>query len=245
MTRRLLVACLLSVLVVFGARAAENEAAVGAPNLVGKDLAGWKLKNEKASLWKVVGAVAVTPDKPKELSPTGEPGETPILVNDLKEKQHGSDVYTEQEFGDCEVHVELMVPKGSNSGVYLQGRYEIQILDSFGKGKEKKPGKGDLGGLYNTKEPNADDYEPKAPGEWQTLDIVFLAPRFGADGKKTEPAKFASVRLNGKEIHKDVVAPAPTGGQLSSKEGPTGPLMFQGDHGPVALRNVRVKALPQ
>ena len=220
--------------------ARAQDAAQGAQNLVGKDLTGWKLKNEKANLWKVAADVKVSQAKPKEFEVSGEAADAPILVNDLKEKQHGSDIFTAQEFGDCEVHVELMVPKGSNSGVYLMGRYEVQILDSFGK---KKPGTGDLGGIYNTKAPDAEGYAPKAPGEWQTLDIVFQAPRFDESGKKTANAKFVSIKLNGKEIQKDVEAPKPTGGELSSKEAPKGPLMFQGDHGPVALRTVRVKEI--
>jgi hypothetical protein len=219
------------------ALAASVSLAQEAPNLIGKDFTGWKLKNPKASLWKVAGDVKVSDKNPKELAPAGEPGDTPLLVNDLKEKQHGSDIYTEKTFGDCTVRVEFLVPKGSNSGVYLQGRYEVQVLDSFGK---TSPGKGDLGGIYNVKEPSADGYAPKAPGEWQTLEIDFRAPRFDDAGKKTANARFVSVKLNGREIHKDTDVPAPTGGQLDDKESPTGPIMFQGDHGPVAFRNLRV-----
>jgi hypothetical protein len=219
--------------------ATHVEAADDAP-LIGKDMSGWKYKNEKASLWKIVSDVKLDAANNKQLDPTGAPGETPILVNDLKVGQHGTDIYTAKDFGDCEVHVELMVPKGSNSGVYLMGRYEVQVFDSFGK---KNPGKGDLGGIYNTQAPIAENYEPKAPGEWQTLDIIFEAPRFDADGKKTADAKFVSVKLNGKEIQKDVAAPKPTGSEISSKEVASGPIMLQGDHGPVAFRKLRVKGM--
>jgi hypothetical protein len=224
------------------ALAQDAAVAVGGANLIGKDLTGWKLRNEKASLWKNAADVKIDPANPKQLLPTGEPaGEFPILVNDLKEKQHGSDAITQKEFGDCELHVELLVPKGSNSGVYLMGRYEIQVLDSFSKGKDHKPTKGDLGGIYNTQDPIAENYAPKPPGEWQSLDVVFQAPRFDAAGNKTANARFVSVKLNGKEIHKDVEAPKPTGSEISPKESSTGPIMLQGDHGPVAFRNLRVK----
>jgi hypothetical protein len=217
---------------------AADEVAAGAPDLIGKDFSGWKYKNEKASLWKIVSDVKMSDKNKKELEPTGEPGNLPILVNDLKTGQHGTDIYTEKEFGDCEVHVELMVPKGSNSGVYLMGRYEVQVFDSFGK---KKPQTVDLGSIYATHAPDPEHYEPKAPGEWQTFDIVFQTPKFDATGKKTANAKFISVKLNGKEIQKDIDTPKPTGSELSSKEVATGPIMLQGDHGPVAFKNLRVK----
>ena len=88
---------------------------------------------------------------------------------------------------------------------------------------------------------NPDNYEPKPAGEWQTLDVVFRAPKFDAAGAKNTNARFVSVKLNGKEIHKDVDAPKPTGGEISPTEAPKGPILFQGDHGPVAFRNLRVK----
>jgi hypothetical protein len=116
----------------------------------------------------------------------------------------------------------------------------LQVLDSFGKPDERL-GQGDVGAIYSAAKPTKN--ASKAPGEWQTFDIVFQAPRFDAAGKKTQNAKFASVKLNGQEIQKDVEVKGLTGGALDNEEKPTGPLLFQGDHGIVAFRNVRVKAV--
>ena len=127
-----------------------------------------------------------------------------------------------------------MVPKGSNSGIYLMGRYEIQILDSFGR---QKLGMGDMGAIYGVAIPTLNAC--KKPGEWQKYVIDFQAPRF--DGKKkTGNAKFLKVELNGQVIHDNIeVTKGATGGALGG-EVPMGPLMFQGDHGPVAFRNIRI-----
>src|SRR5262249_45307638 len=144
------------------------------------------------------------------------------------------DLVSEKKFGDCKVELEFMVPKGSNSGIYLMGEYEVQILDSHGR---KKVGPGDLGGIYATAAPKVN--AAKKPGEWQNFVIEFRAPRF-KEGKKVENAKFLKVTLNGQVIHEDVEVKGPTPACLTGKEAPTGPLMFQGDHGPVAFRNVRV-----
>jgi hypothetical protein len=133
-----------------------------------------------------------------------------------------------------------MVPKGSNSGVYLMGQYEVQVLDSYGK-PDDKLGPGDGGGIYHTKAPSTN--AQKAPGEWQSYDIIFRAPRFDADGKKVENAKFIKVVHNGKVIHENVDTPKSTGGELPGGEKAKGPLLFQGDHGCVAFRNVRVKEI--
>ena len=191
---------------------------------------GWKMQHPDKGKW-VVGTAEVDPKSPNKLV-VKEGGSDVINV------QPASNLVSDEKYGDCTVEVEFLIPKGSNSGVYLMGRYEVQVFDSFGK---KKPTKADLGGIYNTSDPIAGNYEPKAPGEWQTLDIVFRAPRFDATGKKTADAHFTSVKLNGKEIQKDVDAPKPTGSELSPKEVPTGPIMLQGDHGPVAFRNLRIK----
>jgi Domain of Unknown Function (DUF1080) len=228
---------LLALTLILGATALAADAAEGGKSLIGTDLSGWKLKDANLSkTWVVVGDVRLDPADPKKLVGSGEAtSEKSALFRTPIAK--GSDIYTEQEFGDCEIHLEFVVPKSSNSGVYLMGRYEVQVLDSFGT-PDDKLGQGDVGAIYSAAKPASN--AAKEPGEWQTFDIIFQAPRFEG-GKKTQNAKFLSVKLNGKEIQKNVEVKAPTGGQLYNDEKPTGPLLFQGDHGIVAFRNVRVK----
>ena len=215
---------------------AADEAAEGGKPLVNKDMSGWKLKDSNnTKTWKIVSDVKLDDKDPKKLVAAGENiGDSPALFR--QPVDHGTDIYTEQAFGDCELHIEFVVPKSSNSGVYLMGRYEVQVLDSFGRPDDKLT-QGDVGAIYSSAKPSSN--ASKAPGEWQAFDIVFQAPRFEG-GKKTQNAKFISVKLNGKEIQKNVEAKGPTGGQLFNEEAPTGPLLFQGDHGIVAFRNVRI-----
>ena len=203
----------------------------------GRDMTGWKVRNASgAEAWKVVADAKLDPSDPKKLVGSGiARGLDGVLLRGPID--HGSDIYTEKTFGDCELHVEFAVPRGSNSGVYLMGEYEVQVFDSFGK-PDNKLGQGDVGAIYSTAKPTKN--AAKAPGEWQTFDIVFQAPRF-AKGKKTQNAKFVSVKLNGQEIQKDVEVKGPTGSQLSNDEKPTGPVMLQGDHGIVAFRNMWIK----
>jgi hypothetical protein len=206
-----------------------------------KNLRAWK---SPAAEWQVVGGVEIDPANPKRLR--GKPG-TGVLFNGPKGRAR--DLITKEAFGDVEVHVEFLIPKGSNSGVKLEGVYEIQIYDSWGV-KDLKGS--DCGGIY----PRAEQ-EPKyhhidkgtpprvnacrPPGEWQTLDIIFQAPRFDKDGKKTADAHFVKVVLNGQVVHEDVAVKTKTGHVWREKESPRGPLLLQGDHGPVAFRNVRVR----
>jgi hypothetical protein len=114
------------------------------------------------------------------------------------------------------------------------GEYEIQILDSFGK---EKVGPSDMGGLYGAAAPKVNAC--KKPGEWQKYVIDFRAPRF-KEGKKVSKAKFIKITLNDKVIHENVEMNSQTPGGLTGKEVPTGPLMFQGNHGPVAFRNIKI-----
>ena len=221
---------------IFAQRALAAEAAEGGKALITKDMSGWKPKDSNnTKTWKIVGDVKLDAKDPKKLVATDDAvSDSPVLFRQPAE--HGTDLYTEQTFGDCEVHVEFVVPKSSNSGVYLMGRYEVQVLDSFGR-PDDKLGTGDVGSVYNTSKPSKN--ASKAPGEWQSFDIVFQAPRF-EDGKKTQNAKFISVKLNGVEVNKNVEVKGGTGGQLSNEEAPTGPLLLQGDHGIVAFRNIRM-----
>ena len=148
----------------------------------------------------------------------------------------GVDISTEQKFGDITVELEFMVTKGSNSGVYLMGEYEVQILDSYGKADDKLT-QGDLGALYSAAAPKKN--VAKKPGEWQKFVIEFQAPKF--DGtKKTANAKFVKVTLNDVMLHENVEMKQQTPGGLTGKEAATGPLMFQGDHGAVAFRNIKI-----
>lgn len=204
----------------------------------GKDLTGWKLRTPaRADTYKVVADVKLNQADVTKLIGEGE-GAAGKGILFRQPIAKGSDLVSEKTFGDCEIHVELMLPKGSNSGIYPMGQYEVQILDSFGK-PDDQLSQADIGAIYSAAKPAKN--ASRAPGEWQTFDIVFQAPRFDAAGKKTENAKFISIKLNGVEVQKDVEVRGPTGGQLPGGEKPTGPLLLQGDHGIVAFRNIIVK----
>jgi len=164
---------------------------------------------------------------------------------------HGNAVHlvSKQEYGDQWVHAEFKIPAGSNSGVYLMGRYEVQILDSFGKA-DKDLQHSDCGGIYQRfKEKEGIGYEgtpplrnaERAPGEWNRYDILFRAPRFDAKKRKVENAKFIEVRLNGVVVQKNVSVTGPTRAAMFEDETKVGPLMLQGDHGPITYRNVWFK----
>jgi hypothetical protein len=148
-----------------------------------------------------------------------------------------------------EAHVEFCITRHSNSGVYLMGRYEIQVYDSYGVEKDQYPGI-ECGGIYPRwiNEKDVEGHSPrvnasKPPGQWQTFDITFRAPRFDASGKKIANAKVVKIVHNGKVIHENVELNGPTRGPMAEDEKPTGPIRLQGDHGPVAYRNLRVKSI--
>lgn len=137
----------------------------------------------------------------------------------LKSPHSGSNLVTNQAFNDFKLHIEFRCPKESNSGVYLRGRYEVQIEDS--KGKE--PQKDLLGAIYGFLTPN--EMAAKSADEWQTYDITLVG-------------RIVTVVANGKEIICRQTIPGITGGALDSNEGEPGPLQLQGDHKPIEFRNI-------
>lgn len=204
--------------------------------LVGDDLSAWR---SPTGDWQIVGKAEMAPQAPEKL--TAEPG-AGVLYNGPQGRT--SNLLSKAEFGDVKAHIEFMVPEGSNSGVYFQGRYEIQILDSWGV---DQPGYGDCGGIYQRWEDGRgfEGHPPRKnasrrPGQWQAFDVIFRAPRFDAEGNKTENARFVKVLHNGVLIHEDVEVTGPTRAAAFGDEKPKGPLMLQGDHGPVAYRKIRI-----
>jgi hypothetical protein len=212
--------------------AADKEKAAEPFN--GKDLKGWKAKGKDMGFW-CVGTAKVDPSKESELlvDPKGKE-----LIN---AKGGGFDLYSEYTHGDAIITLEVMVPKGSNSGIYVHGEYEIQVLDSYGK--EENPGGGDMGAVYGAQPPTKPLY--KKPGEWSTYEIHYQAPKFDADGKKTANAKLLKVILNGRTIHENLEMKGVTPGGVDGKEKAKGSLLFQGNHGPVAYRNIKIAPLSE
>lgn len=215
--------------------------AAGEDLFTGKNLAGWR---GDTGDWRVAQSVALDAAGPGPFAI--QPG-IGILVNGPTGKT--ADLVTQAEFGDAEIHVEFCLARKSNSGVYVMGRYEVQIYDSFGVAKDKYPGI-ECGGIYPRwrNDHEVEGHSPrvnasKPPGEWQTFDITFRAPRFDAAGKKIANAKFVKVVHNGVVVHENVEVTGPTRGGAPEEEKALGPLRLQGDHGPVAYRNLRLKAL--
>lgn len=196
--------------------------------------------------WQIVGDVQADLTKDNALKSSQGKG---ILVN-LPEKNSNGNLLFNLQHGDIDLELDVLMAKHSNSGIYLQGRYEIQLLDSWGK---KTATFGDIGGVYerwnDAKPEGQKGYNgipprinaSRAPGLWQRLRIEFQAPRFDASGKKTSNARLLRVTLNGAVIHENVELSGPTRGQAFPGEAALGPLFIQGDHGPVAFRNIRYR----
>ncbi|MFH0841970.1 MAG: DUF1080 domain-containing protein [Bacteroidota bacterium] len=170
----------------------------------GKDLAGWKLINEKnTSGWTVKDGVLSN-------NPVQTEGQPHIAYGNLR---------TEQEFEDFNLKLEVNIPAGSNSGVYLKGMYEIQVVDSYGKALDSH----NMGGLYSRVCPTVSAEKPA--GQWQSMEMTLCD-------------RYVTVVLNGVKIIDNQPAYGPTGGAIISDVFKPGPIYLQGDHGTVNYRNI-------
>lgn len=205
------------------------------------NLASWRKDRGE---WFEAGKAFMNPENEKLIAT--EPGRGVAVNGPTGRTKH---LFTVLEHGDCELHVEFMVPNGSNSGVYLMGRYEVQVRDTWGV---ENPTSSDCGGIYQRWKDDK-GFEGHAPrvnaslpaGQWQEYDIYFRAPRFDKNGDKTANAKFIKVVHNGQLVQENVEVSGPTRSAAFRDELPLGPLMLQGDHGPVAYRNVRIRPLKE
>ncbi|MFT3947115.1 MAG: DUF1080 domain-containing protein [Agriterribacter sp.] len=175
---------------------------------------------------------------------------TGAIVNIVSAKNK-SHLITKEAFGDIELELDFMMAKQSNSGIYLQGRYEVQLFDSWQK---LRPTYIDCAGIYqrwddtSAGEKGYEGIAPftnvaRAPGLWQHIKIKFRAPRFDDKGVKIENARFEEVYLNGVLVQQQAEVTGPTRSSAFNDEKPTGPVMIQGDHGNVAFRNIRYRQL--
>ena len=163
----------------------------------GKDTTGWHARFEdRKHGWEVVDGI-------------------------LSNVRPGIDLVTDQKFEDFKLHVEFRYPEGSNSGIYLRGRYEVQIEDNYGDDPESHK----IGGVYGFLTPSIN--AAKESGEWQSMDITLVG-------------RVLTVVFNGERVIDRQTIPGITGGALDNQEGEPGPLMIQGDHGPVEFRKIEI-----
>ena len=151
--------------------------------------------------------------------PMGSPNQWTVRNGVLSSPRSGVNLRTSRTFGDFKLHIEFRYPKGSNSGVYLRGRHELQIEDDYGR----EPDSHRFSGVYGFIAPS--EIAARPAGEWQTYDITLVG-------------RMLTVVANGKRVISNQEIPGITGGALDSNEGEPGPIYLQGDHGPIDFRNM-------
>jgi hypothetical protein len=189
----------------------------------GKDLSQWQsAKGGGEATW------TITPDGALEVTPKA------------------GDIVTKDKFQDCQLHVEFRTPipaegdagqHRGNSGIFLQGRYEIQVLESY----HLPPSKGDCGAVYSLIAPTQNVARP--PMDWQSYDMTYRAPRYDASGKKTENARFTLI-WNGVKVHDNVEIPSPTRNHTAPEPPGPGPIVLQDRGFKVQYRNIWIVPAP-
>jgi hypothetical protein len=213
--------------------------------LNGKDLSGWHGASAGANQWFTTTAIFWD----RLLGPTrlaAKPAAGGKILNGPQGRT--VNLVTDQKFGDSELYLEFMIAKGSNSGVYLHGLYEVQVFDSYGSTEPVTSS--DCGGIYHRWIDNKgvggsapSRNASRRPGEWQSFQIWFQAPRFDGGGKKIANARFIRVLHNGLSVQANVEVDGGTRAHMEIPEAATNPIMLQGDHGPVAYRHIYVRPL--
>lgn len=233
--------CVAVLMLIYQAGFAQNDTLLKMVSLTNLDAFADPPKN-----WIIAAGATADFTKPNNLKPLKGTG---TLVNDFS-KSNRMHLYTKEAFGDLELELDFMMAKNSNSGIYLQGRYEIQLLDSWTK---LNPTASDAGGIYSRWTEQRGTYEgtapimnvARAPGLWQHLKLVFRAPRFNDKSEKIRDARFEQVYLNGVLVQQSANVTGPTVSAMFQDEKSSGPLVLQGDHGPVAFRNISYRQLSE
>ncbi len=247
---------------------AEDPVATGGwkPLFNGKDFSGWKPRNPASKkTWVVCDDVRIDPTNPARLIPVGKGGAAGAVML-CGDDGRGSDLMTVEHLDDYELHLEFNVPKGSNSGVYNRGLFEIQVFDSYGV---PRLGFHDCGSLYERAYPRENFAKP--PGQWQSFDITMKGKRLSLSWNghpvyhdmdirrgETDRAAFdrliqanasqpPELRVKLREEGGKYVGEFGEGGTRAGLEGPDrpGPILLQGDHGPVAYRNLRIRPITE
>jgi Domain of Unknown Function (DUF1080)/PA14 domain len=199
--------------------------------------------------WEIVGEVSGKYDNSALETIVG----TGVLHNKPhSESVKSEEIYSNFDHGDINLSFDFMMPKGSNSGIYLQGQYEVQLFDSWGV---KVPKAHDCGAIYERWDESRgkghegfEGHAPRqnvsfAPGLWQHMEINFIAPKFDVSGKKIANARFVKVVQNGFLIHENIECVGPTRGSLIPNDIARGPIRIQGDHGEIAFKNFKYEIL--
>ncbi|HKG07615.1 MAG TPA: DUF1080 domain-containing protein [Pedobacter sp.] len=216
------------------------------PEIGLNDLSGFK---NPGKTWSIAGGVTANLNEQNTLNTSKGSG---VLLNSPTKKTHGIDLLTVAEHGDMVLELDFLMAKGANSGIYLQGVYEIQLEDSWGNTAPTSANNGGIYARWDDSKPEGqqgyEGYAPrqnasKAPGLWQHIKIAFQAPKFDASGKKVQNAVIVGIELNGVVIHDNVELFGATRG-ANGPEKALAPLRLQGDHGAVAFKNIKISKLP-